>query len=151
MLASLLPLPFHVALLVFHCHLRWFLMGSLCRTAHWAPWLPDPRALSHWSPASGDALLIRLSGVLLSPQASPSSPHTSRLLLKNTPSNSQDSVENIFSASFSESLRNLQLWIHFCATSNDVLSLAESGILQWLEVWALWSEALGFEFSLTTP
>lgn len=32
----------------------------------------------------------------LSSQASPSSPHTSPLLLKNTRSNSQDSVENIF-------------------------------------------------------
>lgn len=56
----------------------------------------------------------------LSSQASPSSPHTSRLLLKNTRSNSQDSVENIFSASFPESLRNLPLWIHFYGTSNDV-------------------------------
>lgn len=34
--------------------------------AHWAPWLPNPRVPSHWSSASGDALLIRLSGALLS-------------------------------------------------------------------------------------
>lgn len=145
---------FPVALLVFRCHLRWFLMGSLCRTAHWAPWLPNHRVPSHWSSASGDALLVRLSGALLSLTTSLSflsSPLPTLAKKKHSVQQSRFSWKIFFSASFPESLRNLQLWIHVCGTSNDVVSLAESGILQWLDVWALWSEALGFEFSLTTP